>query len=320
MFEFYSLVNKYRGQRIYANANPFIGNDNFPGTADKPVNTITEAINRVNTDAGDIIIAVSSSISDPPENQYIFSENIVLNKNNTAIIGRWTNEVTSGIGINIYHPNVITGCLLLGGAIGGNGMQEGFRISNGSYNFIADCFWVDFETEDQVGFNLFNQGGSLADLYGGNGFIFCRAAGNNVTGSIGFKLQDEGRDSNFLLDCAIGKNEVGVQIINSALQGEHAIVNCRFNGNDIPLIQNDGLHSWYLHGNYYSDLPKGYDTVGKETTWPNNSASWTFAHPDELPIRNIGAILANKMLPVTNMAIIRNQLLKNINMGGFGKV
>jgi len=320
MFEYLTLLNLYRGPRIYANADPSIGNDNFPGTADKPVLTLTEAIDRAPRNGGAVIIATSSPSHNPPEGEYAFTENVLFNKPITALIGRFTISVSSGIGLHIYEANKfsIPACLVIGCTISEIGLSEAFRVTNGSYCILASCLSLNVYNENQIGFHLFSEGGIFSPIHGGNGFIDCRAYGGNQSGSIGFKVQDEGSDSNFVLDCSMVKNEKGIYIANSALQGAHAIAGNRFDGNEVPCDQVDGLHSWFLYGNYYSDLPPGFDASGKETVWPNDSASWTFAHADERPISNIGAMFSNKMMSATSSSMIRNFLFKNIQTG-FGK-
>lgn len=322
MYEYFSLLNRYRGQRIYANANPAVGDDLYPGTSDKPVLTLTEAIDRVVPESGDLIIANSSLLHFPPGGQYAFTENVILNKSITAIFGKFTINVTSGIGLNVHNTlaveDNIGGCLVIGATVYGNGMAEGYRVRNSLQTIIADCYWFNTTTENQIGFNLTNEGGETGPFFGGNGFIDCRALGGNFTGTRGFKLQDEGSETNFVLDSLISKNDVGIEIVNSALQGKHVIVENRFDANGTPCTQADALHSYYLFANYYSDIPKGFDAAGLETLWPNDSATWTFAHPDELPIANIGAMFANKIMPLSNITMVRRQLLRNIQSGGFG--
>jgi len=322
MFEWSTLHLNYPGRNFYTNADPAIGSDTNPGTQEQPFNTIAKALSECRDGEGDKVWAYSSRLHLPAFGFYAFTENVSLNKNFTAILGRWSTTVTSGIGIDLLD---VTESLISGAFSYGNGMDIGFRLKNTNRCILVRSAWVVIDPDPgQIGFELTADAlDPNLEFYGGNGFIFCFASGGNVGGGVdkttGFKLTDYGLDSNYLLDCSILKTEVGIEIANSSTHGEHAITSCRFQDNDTPIIQADNLHHWFLFGNSYDDIDKGSDGWGKQLPWPNEEATWTFLNPDPAPITNVAAFFANKMGTIASTTTIKNLLLRNILLTGSGK-
>ena len=324
MFEWATIPQAYFGRRFYANAHPDIGDDDNPGTQESPFLTIARALLECRAGDGDRVIANSDIFHSPAVGLYAFTENVVLNKGTTGLMGHFGVVVNSGIAIEVNDGGYIGRPLLMGATVSGDGMEVGIKLVNSIAASVVNCNWTATAGDPgQVGYELY---GDPLDpnniVIGGNGFIACRAIGGNIGGGInkttGFKLPDFGVDANFLIDCLIAKNEVGIDIVNSATHFDHAIVNSRFYDNEIPCRQADSLHHWYLFSNFYDDIEPGLDGWGNQLPWPNEEALWTFAHPDPAPISNIGAFFANKMGTIASTSMIRNLILKNLNAKGFG--
>jgi len=326
MFEWATIPQIYFGRSFYANAHPAIGNDSNAGTQESPFLTIARALLECRHGEGDRVIAFSSTIHSPPLGLYAFTENVLLNKPFTAIMGQFAIVVNSGIAIEVNSGvgGYIERPLVLNATVKGDGMETGIKLVNSTRANVVNCTWLPTEDNPgQVGYELYGDPLDPNNIaVGGNGFIACRAFGGKVGGGVnkttGFKLPDFGLDSNFLLDCLIEKNEVGIDIVNSATHFDHAIVNCRFYDNELPCRQADSLHHWHLFGNVYDDIEPGFGGWGKQLPWPNEEATWAFAHPDPAPLNNIGAFFANKMGAISSSTMIRNLLFGHINPGDFG--
>lgn len=325
MFEWATIHQKYHGRNFYADADPSIGNDSNPGTDESPFLTIARLLSECRAGAGDKAWAHSSKLHIPALGLYSFTENVVLDKENTALLGHFSVFVNSGIGIQIFNPTqILNDCLVSGASVNGDGLDIGYQIKNCARSLIVRSDWNLIEEDPgQVGFELTADPlNPNLEFVGGNGFINCRASGGRIGGGVnkttGFKLADYGVDANFLLDCFIAKNEVGIEITNSATHFDHAIANCRFGDNDIPCIQADSLHHWHLFSNIYDDIKKGFSGWGQQLPWPNEEADWVFAHPDPAPISNIGAFFANKMGTISSTSMIRDFIFSHMPPGGFG--
>jgi len=327
MFEWSTIHQIYHGRNFYTNANPAIGNDANSGTQESPFLTIARALLECRAGEGDKVWAYSSRVHLPGLGLYAFTENVHLDKIFTAIIGHFGVNVSSGIGIDIYNPfRPIEDCLVSGALVSGNGIDSGYRLKNAARSLIVRSDWLLIDEDPgQVGFELTaDPVDPNLEFFGGNGFINCKASGNRIGGGVdkttAFKLTDYGFEANYLLDPFVSKCERGIEITNSSTHGDHAIVGARFYDNDEPCHQADALHHWHLWGCLYDDLERGLDGWGRQLPWPNEEASWTFAHPDESPFRNIGALLSNKIGTISSTSMIREMLLSNLSNGGFGKM